>query len=109
MDQKDYRPILSSNYLPFQIRADVIKWLIGNVCWHKPCLQCNEEELSRKHGISCSGAELEMQVIFDTEFTKFYENTLPTDKWCLLDHILTKARNFDHPSLYHLVSRWVTL
>jgi hypothetical protein len=79
MDQKDYRPILSSNYLPFQIRADVIKWLIGNICWHKPCLKCNEQELSRKHGISCSGAELEMQVIFDTEFTNFYETTLPTE------------------------------
>jgi hypothetical protein len=31
MGQRDYRPILSSNYLPFQIRADVIKWRIGNV------------------------------------------------------------------------------
>jgi hypothetical protein len=108
---KNYRFILSDISLPNQIRSDVIKWLIGNVCWHMKCLNClGNNELSRQHGLECSGVEQEIKIIFDYDYNRFKEaNVERNSKITVLDAILFKARDFRNPTFYELISRWIVL
>jgi hypothetical protein len=40
-----------------KIRRNIFNWRLGNVCRHQLCKKCNDgTELSRKHGLECSGA-----------------------------------------------------
>ena len=42
--------------IPLTQRTTIYLWLYGNVCRHQPCQACNAQELSREHGVLCSGA-----------------------------------------------------
>jgi hypothetical protein len=37
-------------------KINIIKWIVGNVCNHQSCKICGQE-VSRAHGLECSGAE----------------------------------------------------
>lgn len=40
-----------------KIRRNIFAWRLGGVCRHQRCKKCNDgTELSRKHGLECSGA-----------------------------------------------------
>ena len=73
--------------IPVTQRTTIYQWLLGNVCRHQICKNCNEmNELSRLHGVRCSGAHdfLHAQV-------PLYYNDLPGDT--LLDALLNAAHN----------------
>ena len=107
----EHRWILKDISLPTQLKVDVIRWLVGNVCWHRKCLKCDDgTELSRQHGLECSGAYKEMKIIYDNEYINFSnENSMSNTKHTLLDEILARARDFPNPYFYALVSRWIAM
>jgi hypothetical protein len=37
-------------------RRTLIMWLVGRVCYHQLCSSCDHIELTRAHGLACSGA-----------------------------------------------------
>jgi hypothetical protein len=44
------------------------RWSCGSVCMHQPCMKCNDgTELSRAHGIICSGADVMLMCFFPRE------------------------------------------
>jgi hypothetical protein len=61
-----------------EIQRTLIKWRLGRVAFHQECLNCNRENLSRKHAVLCSGVD---QVLFEKyeEVESYYsQNILDT-------------------------------
>jgi hypothetical protein len=50
--------------IPKKYRIAIIRWIVGTVCTHQKCLHCNLTEVSRVHGMQCSGAEDFLKNIF---------------------------------------------
>lgn len=50
------------------------RWSCGSVCMHQPCMKCRDgTELSREHGILCSGADIMMMCFFPSDAAAFNE------------------------------------
>jgi hypothetical protein len=108
-DTSKYRTILEASEVDLTHKTDVIRWLLGNVCWHSRCMKCdNGTEVSRYHGLYCSGALIEIQVILEAELN-VYQNFQEKDRWTFLDKMLFEARYSDFPAVYHLASRWISM
>ena len=56
VDDLEIRAVCQPKTLTRTQKATIGRWLTGAVCFHQECYRCGEE-LSRKHGIQCSGAE----------------------------------------------------
>lgn len=65
-----------------EIQRNLIQWRLGRVAFHQECLNCNRENLSRKHAVLCSGVE---EVLFEK-----YEEVESFQSQNILDSILNK-------------------
>ncbi|KAJ3192322.1 hypothetical protein HDU82_003242, partial [Entophlyctis luteolus] len=82
--------LLAKSGIDRKTRNTVLRWTIGAVAWHRPCLNCGED-LSRAHAAECSGAdallaEKHPEVAFATgrrttridAVLNYYRNTAPS-------------------------------
>jgi len=53
-----------------KMKSDIIDWRLGRIAYHQKCFSCNAY-LSRKHAISCSGAD----VFLENEFPMNHNTT----------------------------------
>ena len=61
-----------------EVQRNLVRWRLGRIAFHQNCLNCNQENLSRKHAVLCSGVD---QALFDKfeEVESFYsQNILDT-------------------------------
>lgn len=91
-------------------RLAVLRWLTGCVCIHKPCVKCSDgTELSRKHGLACSGAQ--QLILQQYPFEEL--DTSPESRLNVLDQLLNKHRRVQEPvfmsQLYQTVHQCVHL
>ena len=59
-DENNWKPwklLVADSFANRSDRIGVLRWLIGNVCYHEICRNCSgNNELSRVHALSCIGA-----------------------------------------------------
>ena len=65
-----------------EILRNLVRWRLGRIAFHQQCLNCNRENLSRKHAVLCSGVD---QALFDK-----YEETESFYSQNILDTLLNK-------------------
>ncbi len=82
----------------------ILRWLVGNVCTHTQCFTC-EMELSRKHGVMCSGVEEEIKTKLPEVAANFSE--LPENRATIIDYILNKQKQNQNIELYKAIARWI--
>lgn len=68
-----------------RLKSLLFRWRIGTICQHQVCLQC-QQELSREHGLECSGARAYLQA-------RYHGETIPAGS-NILDHLLNKFDRF---------------
>jgi hypothetical protein len=62
--------MLANNGMDRKQRIAIQRWLIGGVATHTPCINCGDgTEISRRHGIACSGASEMIRNEFPDQFT----------------------------------------
>jgi Reverse transcriptase (RNA-dependent DNA polymerase) len=84
--QDNIRKILWIPHISNEARIAIIRWILGGVVRHQPCLNCNiGEELNRLHAMECSGANLFLR--------EHFGNIILTAGETLLDAILNWSRN----------------
>jgi hypothetical protein len=70
-------------------RSIILRWVVGGVCQHQACTSCNQE-LSRDHGIECSGAKTYLDNIFprveDGEDPNIIDYLLNRNKVIIIDN-----------------------
>lgn len=103
--EDEKRFIIETTKVDGKVKADVCRWLIGNICTHTECQKCHEE-LSRRHGIECAGIYQEIKRIFPEEAAQA-ENT--ERRKTVIDFILNNNRNNSDPNFYRLIARWVNI
>jgi hypothetical protein len=61
-------PLLAARFLSKQEQKNLIQWRLGRVAFHQVCLKCFMQdeyvELSRQHGVECSGMSAEIATRF---------------------------------------------
>lgn len=55
---KGGKHFLMKNACPREERMTLKKWRLGECCNHQVCAHCEDQELSRKHGVECSEASV---------------------------------------------------
>lgn len=87
-------------------RNTIIRWMTGTVCQHQLCHLCGTE-LSRIHGINCSGADNEINA--DVELVEILgrRNQL-NDQETKIDQLLNTHRNGNEPpDFYSKIARLI--
>jgi hypothetical protein len=79
-----------------EILRNLVRWRLGRIAYHQECLNCNRENLSRKHAVLCSGVD---EVLFDK-----YEEVESFQSQNILDTILNKYMFGNHISIWKDVS-----
>ena len=65
-----------------EIQRNLVRWRLGRIAFHQNCLNCNQENLSRKHAVLCSGVD---EILFDK-----YEEIESFQSQNILDTLLNK-------------------
>jgi hypothetical protein len=86
-----------------KIRRNIFNWRLGNVCRHQRCKKCNDgTELSRKHGLECSGALR----LLEAKYARAFDPALDIPA---LDQVLNRyARCAPHSRFYEEMSSVVS-
>lgn len=64
VDEQIHRDIVTLKDISQQQRVTVSRWILGLVCQHQVCRNCNGD-LSRRHGVLCSGAHTYLHQVYD--------------------------------------------
>lgn len=81
-------------------KTTIIRWVIGGVCQHQICLNCAEgDELSREHGIQCSGVASDIEERWPGTTEKAIAK-----KQNVLDFLVNKVRHGTGRKEYKVVS-----
>ena len=83
-----------------EIQRNLIRWRLGRIAFHQECINCNRENLSRKHAVLCSGVD---QALFDKyeEVESFYSQNI-------LDTLLNKYMFKNHLEIWTDISWAIT-
>jgi hypothetical protein len=83
-----------------EILRNLLRWRLGRIAFHQECLNCNRENLSRKHAVLCSGVD---QALFEKyeEVESFYSQNI-------LDTLLNKYMYGNHFSIWKDISWAIT-
>ena len=83
-----------------EIQRNLVRWRLGRIAFHQKCLNCNRENLSRKHAVVCSGVD---QVLFEKyeEVESFYSQNI-------LDTIINKYMFGNHLNIWKDISWAIT-
>ena len=79
-----------------EILRNLVRWRLGRIAFHLKCLNCNRENLSRKHAVLCSGVD---QALFNKyeEIESFYSQNI-------LDTLLNKCMFGNHIIIWKDIS-----
>jgi hypothetical protein len=79
-----------------EVNRNLIRWRLGRIAFHQECLNCNRENLSRKHAVLCSGVD---QALFEKyeEVESFYSQNI-------LDTLLNKYMYGNHLTIWKDIS-----
>ena len=61
-----------------ELKRNLIRWRLGRIAYHQECLNCNRENLSRKHAVLCSGVDQELLEKYEEVETFYSQNILDT-------------------------------
>jgi hypothetical protein len=91
-----YRAICLPNPdIPRNDRLIITKWLLGTICQHQNCANCEEApELSREHGLECAGAREWCNNYFAEDMPEVFDEQAgdnPKATW--LDRVLNAVRH----------------
>lgn len=76
----------------------LVRWMLGQVCYHMDCQECGEET-SRRHGLACSGAD----TYLDTEFAPLLDplpESISNGQLNRLDYLLRHFHNETDLSIF---------
>ena len=84
-----------------EIQRNLIRWRLGRVAFHQNCLNCNQENLSRKHAVLCSGVD---QALLD----KYYEEIESFYSQNIMDTLLNKYMFNSYSEIWKDISWAIT-
>lgn len=83
-----------------EIQRNLVRWRLGRIAFHQNCLNCNQEYLSRKHAVLCSGVD---EVLFDK-----YEEIESFQSQNILDTLLNKSMFKNYSGIWKDISWAIT-
>ena len=61
-----------------EILRNLLRWRLGRIAFHQECLNCNRENLSRKHAVLCSGVDHALFEKYEEVESFYSQNILDT-------------------------------